>query len=145
MLSMFEEGEIGDTGSKVITRDHKLISENKEFVINIITENMVDIAILAGSYSGKYIDKFEKLGLTPLKARYVKSPMIKESPINIEAKVSESIVLGSHELFIGEVIATWVDSEYLTDKIRQYKKISPLVYCSPNFYTILEKPAVNPK
>jgi len=87
---------------------HQLIEEGREFVISIPTEDMKEKALLVGSKSGKETDKFQEIGLTPLRSNKVKPPLIKECPINIECKLVNKVEAGDHTIFIGEVIETHV-------------------------------------
>lgn len=90
---------------------YDLIKESKEFVINIPNEDIVEIVDKCGLASGKHLDKFKEFGLTPLAASKVGAPLIKECPVNLECKLREHLVLGSHGFFIGEVVAVNVDEE----------------------------------
>src|SRR3989338_873062 len=76
---------------------YNIIKESGEFVINLTTEKLAFATDYCGVVSGKDINKFEKMKLTPLEARHVKAPLIKESPVNIECKVEEIKKLGSME------------------------------------------------
>jgi len=86
-----------------------------DFVINLTTKNMIFETDWCGIKSGKDYNKFETLKLTPIKSDHVKAPMILESPVNIECKVKETKQLGSHDMFIADVMAIHVD-ENLIDK-----------------------------
>ncbi|MEM3400365.1 MAG: flavin reductase family protein [Candidatus Micrarchaeia archaeon] len=81
---------------------HKSISETREFVLGIPSENMVEEALFCGTTSGRDTDKFSKL--TPMKADCVKPPLIKECMANMECKVVASIGTGDHTIFVGEVV-----------------------------------------
>lgn len=85
---------------------HYLITEGREFVLSIPTENMESKVMSVGSRSGKDVDKFSAFGLTPLKADVVKPPLIKECLINLECRVAAELDAGDHTLFVGEVVAT---------------------------------------
>ena len=82
---------------------YNLIEENGEFVANIVSKEMVDICDDCGVISGKNIDKFEKWNLTK-GYNSLKTPYIKECPVNIECKVVNKINLGSHDMFIADII-----------------------------------------
>lgn len=106
-----------------------LVQKSGEFVVNVTTGSMVRAVDFCGNYSGQDCDKFKETGLTPLTASKVKAPLIEESPINLECKVKQSIRLGSHILFIAEIVATHVDEEVLdTAGHLNIKKINPLIY-----------------
>ena len=90
---------------------YDLILETKEFVVNIPDEDLVEKVDIAGFISGRDVDKFEELGLTPVPASKVKVPLIDECPVNLECVLRQHFVLGSHGLFIGEIVAVDVDEE----------------------------------
>jgi len=110
---------------------HKIISESGEFVINIASEDQLKAVDFCGVVSGKDLDKFKEAGLTPVKAKRVNVPLIKECPINLECSVRYTLELGSHDLFIGEILATHMDEEVLDNAGRpDIAKLKPFVYCT---------------
>ncbi len=116
---------------------HKLIKQSKEFVINIPSEAQIDICQYCGSKSGEEFDKFKKLNLTKGKSKKINTPSITECPINIECKVKDIISLGTHDLFIGEVLATSSDAELVyEDGDIDYDKLNTLTYCMGKYYKI---------
>lgn len=84
---------------------YNMIKEHGEFVINLTTEQLTQVTDFCGVKSGKDINKFETCNFTPVAASQVKAPLIGESPLNIECKVTEIKPLGSHDMFIAEVVA----------------------------------------
>lgn len=107
---------------------HKLIEQTKEFIINIPTEDLVDVVDKTGFCSGRNVDKFKEFNLTPLPASKVAPPLIKECIVNLECKLRHSLNLGSHTLFIGEIVAVQADEEYLKkDGEINYSLLKPLV------------------
>ena len=95
---------------------HKLISETGEFVINLVSKSLCKPCDYCGVRSGADEDKFAKCGLTPVKAEGLEyAYAIKEAPVSISCKVKSVTELGSHDMFIGEVVAVTADS-YLTDE-----------------------------
>lgn len=94
---------------------YELIKNSMEFTINLTTEAMARATDWAGVCSGKDYDKWKETGLTPVAGQKVSSPYIKESPVNIECRVREIISLGSHDMFLAEVINVLAD-ERLIDK-----------------------------
>lgn len=92
---------------------YPLIVENMEYTINLTTERMTFATDWVGVRSGRDNDKWKKTGLTPLPGEKVMSPTIKESPLSIECRVKEIIKLGTHDMFISDVINVRVDSEYM--------------------------------
>ena len=94
---------------------YEVIKSTGEFVINLTTKELVNATDWAGVKSGSEFDKFKKLKLTKEKASIVKAPLIKESPINIECVVKEIKELGSHHMFISEVVAVDADEKYFDE------------------------------
>ncbi len=95
---------------------HAIIKQSGEFVINLTTERLARAADCCGIKSGRDMQKFSLRGLTPAKGTAVSAPLIAESPVNIECRVSRSITLGSHEMFIADVLAVDVDDSLLDAK-----------------------------
>src|SRR5512146_57636 len=83
---------------------HAIIKKNMEFVINLTTKDLAFATDWCGVKTGSRHKKFEEMGLTPVPASVVKAPMIEESPVNIECIVKEIKELGSHHMFISEVV-----------------------------------------
>ena len=92
---------------------YDMIRDTGEFVINLTTEELIRAADFCGVRSGKDLDKFRECGLTPLASRFVKAPSIAESPVNIECRVKQVIPLGTHDMFLAEVLGVSVDSRYI--------------------------------
>ena len=98
---------------------HDIIKRTGEFVINLTTEDLAFVTDYMGVKSGRDIDKFGlegKLKLTPSPSKYVKAPGIAESPVSLECKVIQILELGSHDMFIGQVLSTDIDDKYLDEK-----------------------------
>ncbi len=94
---------------------YELIKQKGQFVINLPTRNLTFATDFCGVKSGKNIDKFEEMKLTPERASKVDVPLIKECPVNLECVVRQIIELGSHDLFLAEVAATNVDEKLLDE------------------------------
>ena len=92
---------------------YDIIRESGEFVVNLLTRDLVFAADYCGVRSGRDLDKFAKMNLTPSVSHTVDAPGIAESPVNIECKVRQVIPLGSHDLFLGEVTGVVIDDQYL--------------------------------
>ena len=92
---------------------HKLIKESGEFVINLTNEAMAFATDWCGVRSGRDYDKFKKMKLTPVKAEMINAPLIKEAPLCIECRVKEIIPLGSHDMFIADVLNVQADKQYI--------------------------------
>ncbi len=93
-----------------------LIKEVGEFGINIPHKNMIDAVFRAGTQSGSKINKFDQLGLTPMRAKKIKVPLIEECVGFVECRVSDEFVTGDHMLFVGEVLSVYVKDEYYDEK-----------------------------
>jgi len=100
---------------------YNIIKKNSEFVINVTTKSLAFATDWCGVKSGKDHNKFTEMGLTPVPASKIKAPMIKESPVNIECIVREIKELGSHHMFISEVVAVNADEEYIDKESGLFK------------------------
>lgn len=94
---------------------YDIIKSTGEFVINLVTEELTPACDYAGVRSGRDVDKFEKLNLTPYLSEYMPTPAIAESPVNIYCRVGEVKHLGSHDMFIATVAGVTVDDKYMDD------------------------------
>lgn len=95
---------------------YKVIKETGEFVINLTTSSLVRATDFCGVRSGRDFDKFEKMALTKESAVHLNCPMIEESPVNLECRVTEIIPLGSHDMFLADILAVNVDEQYLDER-----------------------------
>ena len=95
---------------------YEMIKSTKEFVVNLTTRDLVRACDYCGVTSGRDVDKFEKMKLTPIKLPNVSVPGIKESPVNIECRVKKIEELGSHTMFIADVVGVTVDDKYMDEK-----------------------------
>jgi flavin reductase (DIM6/NTAB) family NADH-FMN oxidoreductase RutF len=100
---------------------YNIIKKNGEFVINVTTKSLAFATDWCGVKSGKDHNKFTEMGLTPVPASKIKAPMIKESPVNIECILREIKELGSHHMFISEVVAVNGDEEYINKESGLFK------------------------
>ena len=97
---------------------YHMIKETGEFVINLTTEKLAKATDFCGVRSGRDVDKFKETGLTREKADIVSAPMIQESPVSIECKVKEIKELGSHHMFLADVVAVHADEHYMDENNR---------------------------
>lgn len=95
---------------------HDIIKETGEFVINLTTKKLAYATDWCGVKTGAKVDKFKEMHLTKEKANFVKCPLIKESPVSIECKVKEIKEMGSHDMFIAEVLSIDADEKYIDEK-----------------------------
>ncbi len=94
---------------------YEIIKETREFVINLTTAELVRTADSCGVYTGRKVDKFKKYSLTKEEASEVAAPLIGECPLSLECRVTDVVPLGTHDMFIADVVAVDVD-ESLLDK-----------------------------
>ncbi|MGN0293476.1 MAG: flavin reductase family protein [Lachnospiraceae bacterium] len=119
---------------------YNIIKETGEFVVNLVTEELVYAADYCGVRSGRDVDKFEQMKLTPLQSKTVKAPGISESPVNIECKVVQIIPLGSHDLILGEVTGVTVDDQYMDETGRfNLSQAKLAVYSHGEYYGLGRK------
>ena len=108
---------------------YPILKETGEFVINLTTKDLVYATDYCGVKSGRDVDKFQELGLTAVPGEKVKAPLIAESPVNLECKVTEVISLGSHDMFLAEVVAVHADKAYMDEKGKFHQEqAEPIVY-----------------
>ncbi|MBM3241862.1 flavin reductase family protein [Candidatus Poribacteria bacterium] len=119
---------------------HKLISESLEYVVNLPTTRILEKVDRCGTMSGRDVDKFAELGLTPIPASKVKPPLIAECPINLECEVIKIEEIGDHDMFVGEVIVEHVDEELLDERGRlQVEKLDGLCYVLSEYWSLGQK------
>lgn len=116
---------------------HAMLVETGEFVVNLPTEKMVKELDKAGVLSGKNVNKWELLNLHPEEGKSVSAPLVKECPVNIECKVEQVLELGSHDLFLGKVLAVHVEDSLLDAKGRlQLEKAKLLTYSHGQYFSL---------
>lgn len=120
---------------------YDIIKSNMEFVINITTQDLAYATDWCGVKSGKNVDKFTEMKLTPGKASIVKAPIIAESPLSIECKVKEIIPLGSHHMFIADVVNVKADERYIDPETGRFEldKSGIMAYSHGFYYALAEK------
>ena len=118
---------------------HDIIERSGEFVINLTTEAIVSQTDKAGVLSGKDVDKFQRCKLTPAKADQVSCPLVLESPVNIECRVTQMIPLGSHDMFLAKVLCVHVDEKLLDQKGKLRLDKAGLIAYSHGTYHALGK------
>ncbi len=119
---------------------YDIIKETGEFVINLTTKDITFATDYCGVKSGRDVDKFKEMKLTPLASKEVAAPGIAESPVNIECKLKEIIKLGTHDMFIGEVVAVSVDDSLMDENNKFHLNDAGLVaYSHGEYYLLGEK------
>jgi flavin reductase (DIM6/NTAB) family NADH-FMN oxidoreductase RutF len=116
---------------------YEIIKRTGEFVINLTTEKHVHATDWCGVKSGYDINKWEAMQLTPLQCKEVKAPAIAESPISIECKVKQIIPLGTHDMFIAEVVNVIADEKYLDEAGKfELADAKPICYSHGKYYAV---------
>lgn len=114
---------------------YDMLKETGEFVINLTTRELAYAADYCGVRSGRDVDKWKEAKLTQAKSDVVKAPCIAESPVNIECSVIRTETLGSHELFLAQVVAVHVDDRYMDRKGSFHlEDANPIVYSHGQYY-----------
>lgn len=119
---------------------HALIQQSGEFVINLVTKDLAYACDYCGVKSGRNVDKFAQLHLTAKQGEKVAAPIILESPINIECKVVQVQHLGSHDLFLAEVVSVSVSDEYFDKSGKfHFNRSHPICYSHGGYFTLGEQ------
>ena len=117
-----------------------IIKRTGEFVINLTTADQARIVDYAGIYTGAKVDKFKECGLTKAESKEVSAPTIKECPLALECRVIETIPMGTHDVFIADIVSVSCDDSILDEdgKIR-FDKAGLLAYAHGEYYALGEK------
>ncbi len=119
---------------------YDIIKRTGEYVINLTTEKLAKATDWCGCRSGRKYNKWEEMNLTPGQAKIVKAPIIEESPVNIECVVKDIVELGSHHMFISEVVNVSIDDTYLNENDAfSFSKAKPLVYSHGHYFGMGDK------
>lgn len=119
---------------------HGIIKKNGEFVINLTNQELAYATDWCGVKTGAKVDKFKEMHLHKEKANFVKAPLILESPVCVECKVREIVELGSHDMFIADVLSIDVDNRYI-DKNGSFdiSKCNLIAYANGGYYPLGKK------
>lgn len=115
---------------------YNIIKKNMEFVINLTNKDMAFATDWCGVRSGRDYNKFHEMKLTPGKASFVSCPIIDESPLSIECRVKEIISLGSHDMFISEVVNVKADERFIDNKSGKMDLSELIAYAHGNYYEL---------
>ena len=117
---------------------YDIIKRTGEYVINLTTHDLAYATDWCGVKSGRDVNKFRELNLTPEKATMVNAPMVKESPVSIECRVIEIRPLGSHHMFLSQVLAVNADPAYIDKKTEAFhlEKARPVAYSHGKYYEL---------
>lgn len=119
---------------------YNLIKESGEFVINLTNEDLVYATDWCGVKTGAKVDKFKEMKLTKQKANFVKCPMIAESPVSVECKVREIKDLGSHHMFVADVLTINAATKYIDENgAFDISKCNLIAYSNGNYYSLGRK------
>lgn len=116
---------------------HDLIKKSKEFVINFLPFDFVEKVNFCGTHTGRNIDKIQQSNLTLVPSKEVTTPSIQESYSILECRLKESISLGDHTFFVGEVVNISYVEDAFQDNILENKHIQPIFYLGKNIYTTI--------
>lgn len=118
---------------------YQMIKESGEFVINLVTKDLVFATDYCGVKSGRDVDKFKEMKLKKEKAEKVAAPLIAQSPVNLECRVIECKELGSHHMFVAEIVSVHIDEKYMDEKGKFHLNETGLVTYSHGEYFALGK------
>ena len=119
---------------------YDIIKDTGEFVINLTTEKLARATDFCGVRSGRDVDKFAQMQLTAGKAVHVEAPLIEESPVNIECRTVQILELGSHHMFVAEVLGVDVDDKYLDKNGKfQLNQAGLMVYSHGEYFGLGKK------
>jgi flavin reductase (DIM6/NTAB) family NADH-FMN oxidoreductase RutF len=119
---------------------YDIIKRTGEFVINLTTASLARATDWCGVRSGRDYDKFGQMGLTPIPAAVVAAPAIAESPISIECRVRQILPLGSHDMFLADVVNVLVDEQYINTETGrlELERAAPIVYSHGEYFRLGE-------
>lgn len=123
---------------------HQLIQESKEFVINIPTMDIVKNTLFCGRRTGREHDKFKETSLTPIPAKMVRPPLIKECVAHLECKLRQQMTVGDHTLFIGEILAAYANEKIFDGKFN-LQKVKMLYHVGKDDFVTLASEIITPK
>ena len=120
---------------------YDIIKRAGEYVINLTTVDLTRATDWCGVRSGSKYNKFEEMGLTPARATVVNAPIIEEAPVHIECRVKEIVPLGTHDMFISEVVNVMADDAYLNEKTGAFRLdlARPMCYSHGSYFSIGKK------
>lgn len=117
---------------------YDIIKRSGEFVVNLPKASQMEQVDLCGTISGREEDKFLRCGFTPTPGSKVQAPLIAQCPVNLECRVREVLPLGSHHLFLGEVLLVHYDEELLAEGRVDLGPADPLAYAFGRYYRLGE-------
>ena len=119
---------------------YDMIRSTGQFVINLTTRDLAFATDYCGVKSGRDVDKFKELGLHISPASEVSAPLLDESPVNIECRVTQVLRLGTHDMFVAKVVSVHADEKYMDENGKfSLEKADPIAYSHGTYYTLGEK------
>ena len=119
---------------------HHLIEENGCFVINLVSRGITDATDWCGVKSGRDFDKFVETGLTAIASDNLGCPMVAESPLSLECKVVQQLHLGSHDMFLAEIVGVYADEKLIDENGRlMLDQANLTAYCHGEYISLGEK------
>lgn len=119
---------------------YKYIKETMEFVVNLPTASMVKAVDYCGVKSGKTVDKIKEMNFNLVESTNINVPYIKECPVNIECRVREIMSLGTHDVFIADVLGSHVDESLIDEKGKiHFEEANLISYCHGEYYPLPKK------
>ncbi len=123
---------------------HELIAGPKEFVVNIPTMGIIKETLFCGRRTGRKHDKFAEIGLTPMPAKMIRPPIIKECVAHLECKLRQQIPLGDHTIFVGEVLTAYVNEGFFLNRKIDLEKVKRIYHAGGNEFATLDPETVIP-
>lgn len=119
---------------------YDIIRRTGEFAINLTTRGLARATDWCGVRSGRDFDKFREMGLTPVPAVKIAAPIVEEAPVSIECRVKQILPLGTHAMFLAEVVNVQVDSKYLNPETGRFEleRACPIVYSHGAYFALGE-------
>lgn len=119
---------------------YDIIKESGEFVVNLTTRDLVYATDFCGVKSGREVDKFKEMKLTPSKSQFIKAPGIAESPVNMECQVKDVLELGTHHMFVAEILGVTIDECHMDETGKfQLNNTGLVAYSHGEYYALGEK------
>jgi len=123
---------------------HQLIEETREIVVNVPTMDIVKETLICGRISGRGYDKFREAGLTPLPAKMVRPPIIKECVAHLECKLRQQITTGDHTLFVGDILTAYANEEAFERGKVALKRVKPVYHVGGDDFVTSSSEIITP-
>ena len=116
---------------------HKLLEKNGEFVIHLPSEELAPAVDYCGIYTGEKVDKFKNCNLTPIPSEHVKCPTVAECPVAIECRVTKVVPMGSHDVFVADIVGASIDEKYFDEAGKIHLEWAHLLaYMHGEYFTV---------